>query len=121
MKPLLKDTNQKKILAWAKKHEQWTLDQWKCVLWSDESEFEIFASNCHDFMSHRVGEQMISECVIPTVKHGGGGGALLVILSVIYLEFKAHLTSMATRAYCSLHHPIWFALSGTVICFSTEQ
>ena len=31
-KPLLKDTNNKKRLAWAKKHEQWTLDQWKPVL-----------------------------------------------------------------------------------------
>ena len=27
-------------------------------------------------------------------------GALLVTLSVIYLEFKAHLTSMATTAFC---------------------
>ena len=26
---------------------------------------------------------------------------MLVILSVIYLEFKAHLTSMATTAFCS--------------------
>ena len=33
-KPLLKDTNNKKRLAWAKKHEQWTLNQWKCVIWS---------------------------------------------------------------------------------------
>ena len=32
--PLLKDTNNKKRLAWAKKHEQWTLDRWKSVLWS---------------------------------------------------------------------------------------
>uniref|UniRef100_A0AAZ3QLC0 Tc1-like transposase DDE domain-containing protein n=1 Tax=Oncorhynchus tshawytscha TaxID=74940 RepID=A0AAZ3QLC0_ONCTS len=29
------------------------------------------------------------------------GGALLVTMSVIYLEFKAHLTSMATTAFCS--------------------
>ena len=42
-KPLLKDTN--KRLAWAKKHEQWTLGQWKSVLWSEESKFEIFGSN----------------------------------------------------------------------------
>ena len=33
-KPLLKDTNNMKRLAWAKKHEQWTLDRWKYVLWS---------------------------------------------------------------------------------------
>ena len=40
-----------------------------------------------------------------TVMHGEGGvmvwGALLVTLSVIYLEFKAPLTSMATTAFCS--------------------
>jgi hypothetical protein len=29
------------------------------------------------------------------------GGALLVTLLVIYLEFEAHLTSMATTAFCS--------------------
>jgi hypothetical protein len=33
-KPLLKDTNNKNRLAWAKKHEQWTLDRWKSVLLS---------------------------------------------------------------------------------------
>jgi hypothetical protein len=33
-KPLLKDTNKKKRFCWTKKYEQWTLDQWKHVLWS---------------------------------------------------------------------------------------
>ena len=33
-KLLLKDTNKKKRLNWAKKHEQWTLDWRKCFLWS---------------------------------------------------------------------------------------
>ena len=44
-KPLLKDTKNKKRLAWAKEHEQWTLDRWKSVLWSDASKIEIFGSN----------------------------------------------------------------------------
>ena len=30
-KPLLKDTDNKKRLVWAKKYEQWTLDRWKSV------------------------------------------------------------------------------------------
>ena len=71
-KTLLKDKKKKKKrLAWAKKHEQWTLDRWKSVLWSDESNFEIFGSNCCGFVRRIVGLQMISACVIPTVKHGG--------------------------------------------------
>jgi hypothetical protein len=75
-KPLLKDTNNKRRLAWAKKHEQWTLDQWKSVLWS-ESKFEIFASNRRVFVRCRVGERMISAFVVSTVKHGGGGVGVL--------------------------------------------
>ena len=46
-------------------NEQRTLDQWKTVLWSDDSKFEIFGSNCRVFVRRRV--------VVPTVKHGGGG------------------------------------------------
>ena len=62
---LLKDTNNKKRLAWAKKHKQWTLDRWKSVLWSDESTFEIFGSNHCVFVRRRVGEWMISAFVVP--------------------------------------------------------
>jgi hypothetical protein len=76
-KPLLKDTNKKKRLAWAKKYEQWTLDRWKSVLWSDESKCEIFSSKRHVFVKCRVGERMISACVVPTVKHGGDGVGML--------------------------------------------
>ena len=104
-KPLLKNTNKKKRLAWTKKHEQWTLNWYKSVLRSDESKFEIFGSNRCVIVRLRVGERMISACVVPIVKHGGGGvmvwGTLLLTLSVIYLEFKAHLTSIATTAFCS--------------------
>jgi hypothetical protein len=70
-RPQLKDTNNKKRLAWAKKH--WQLDKWKSVLWSDESKLEIFGSNYRVFVRCRVGELKISTCVVPTMKHGGGG------------------------------------------------
>ena len=53
-----------KRFAWAKKHKQWTLDRWK---------FYIFGSNRHVFVRRSVGEWMISACVVPTMKHGGGG------------------------------------------------
>ena len=76
-KPLLKDTNKKKRLTWANKHQQWTIGRWKSVLWSDESKFEIFSSNRRVFVRRRVGERMISACVIPTVKHRGGGVMVL--------------------------------------------
>jgi hypothetical protein len=79
-KPQLKDTN-KNRLACAKKHEQWTLDWRKSVLWSDESKFDIFGSNLYVFVRRRVDERMISTCVIPTVKHGGGSVMVWVCFS----------------------------------------
>ena len=124
-KPLLKATNNNNGLAWAKKHEQWTLERWKSVLWSDESKFEIFGSNCPIFVRRRVGERMISACVVPIVKQEEEvrwcGVALLVILSVMYLEFKAHLTSMATTTFCSDTPSHLVCTWGTIICFSTGQ
>ena len=55
-KPLLKDTDKKKRLASAKKHEQSALDRRKSLLWSDESKIEIFGSNRRVFVRRRVGE-----------------------------------------------------------------
>ena len=42
-----------------------------------ESKFEIIGSNQHVFVRRRVDEWMISACVVPTVKHGGGGVMVL--------------------------------------------
>ena len=70
---LLNDTNKKKGHAWAKKHKQWTSDQWKSVLCSDESKFEIFGFNHSVFVRCREGERMLSICVVLTMKHGRGG------------------------------------------------
>ncbi|KAG7276943.1 hypothetical protein CRUP_010263 [Coryphaenoides rupestris] len=47
----------KKRIAWAKKHKELTLDQWKSVLWSCESKFANFASN-----RHHVGGVMVWGC-----------------------------------------------------------
>ena len=44
----------------------------KSDLLSDESKFEIFSSNRRVFVRLRVGEPIISACVILTVKQGGG-------------------------------------------------
>ncbi|KAL6468775.1 hypothetical protein MHYP_G00222990 [Metynnis hypsauchen] len=70
-KPLLRRGNKQKRFVWAKKHKEWTLDQWKSVLWSDESKFEIFGCNRRVFVRRRKGERMDSTCLVPTVKHGG--------------------------------------------------
>ena len=42
------------------------------MLWTDESKFELFASNRRLYVRRRTGERLIDDCISPTVKHGGG-------------------------------------------------
>lgn len=71
-KPLLRPINKKKRLEFAKQHANWTIEQWKSVLWSDESKFQIIGSNRRQYVRRKTGERVKEGCVVPTVKHGGG-------------------------------------------------
>ena len=44
----------------------------KKVLWTDESKFEVFGSQRRTFVRCRKNENMLEECLTPSVKHGGG-------------------------------------------------
>ena len=71
-KPLLRQVNVKKRLKWAKEHRHWTIAQWKNVLWSDESKFEVFGTKRKIYVRRRKNEKFLKDCIAPTVKHGGG-------------------------------------------------
>lgn len=40
-------------------HKEWTLDQRKSLLWSDESKFKTFGSTCRVFVRRRKGERTV--------------------------------------------------------------
>lgn len=71
-KPLLRSRNKVKRLNWAKLHKDWTIEQWQKVLFTDESKFEIFGGKRRKYVRRLVGERMIEQAIVPTVKHGGG-------------------------------------------------
>jgi hypothetical protein len=93
------------------------LDLWKSVLWSDESKFEIFFPTPCLYATQIRWMDDLCMCGSDRETWRRCDGALLVTLSVIYLEFKSHLTSMATTAFCSdvPSHLV------CIICFSTGQ
>ena len=86
----------------AKKHKR------KYVLWSDDHLV---------FVIHRVDEWIISTCVVPTVKHGGGS-------VMVWRCFAGDTFSDLFRVQGTLnqhgYHSI-LQLSGTIICFSAGQ
>lgn len=71
-KPLLRPINKQKRLKFAQEHAAWTIDQWKSILWTDESKFELFGSHRRQYVRRKINERYKPECILPTVKHGGG-------------------------------------------------
>jgi transposase len=69
---LLRKQNKRKRLLWARKHQHWTIQQWKKVLWTDESKFEIFGSKTRTYVRRCAGERVLEACTKASVKHGGG-------------------------------------------------
>ena len=81
------------------KHHQWTTEDWKKLLWTDESKFKIFCSSRRSFVRRRV-ERMVPQCVTLTVKHGGG--------SMMFFWIQGRLPQLSAAIPCS---SLWYACS----------
>lgn len=77
-KPWLSKKNIARRLKWAKLHSGWTSVEWSKVLWSDESKFCLFPNKGVKYVWRKPGEETRKECLVPTVKHGGGKSMLLI-------------------------------------------
>ena len=70
--PLLRRANIRKRLEFAKQHLNWSEDQWNQVLFTDETKVEVFGNHRRVFVRRKAGERYRNECLVPTVKFGGG-------------------------------------------------
>lgn len=71
-KPLISAKNRKARVEFAKEHLEWTADQWKNIIWSDESKFSLFGSDGPAYVRRPIGTRFDPRYQLPTVKHGGG-------------------------------------------------
>ena len=67
-KQLLTNKMKKKRLQWAKKYKSWTVDQWKKVMFSDESHFLVRGKHSQ-FVCKSAGEMLTSHHINESVKH----------------------------------------------------
>jgi hypothetical protein len=71
-KPLLSVRHRKARLAFAQKYREWTVEDWKRVIWSDETKINRFGSDGREWVWKQKGEGLIEREVQGTVKFGGG-------------------------------------------------
>lgn len=71
-KPYLSQAHKQRRLEWAKAHKHWTNEQWRRVVFSDETSVHLIQRGGKRYVRRRPGERFRPSCVIPTVKHGGG-------------------------------------------------
>jgi transposase len=71
-KPLLSKKNIAERLAFAKRHEFWTMADWERVVWSDETKINRFNSDGRSWCWVRDIDGQERRTVKQTVKHGGG-------------------------------------------------
>lgn len=67
-KPLLTMKMKRARLQWAKDHENWTLNDWRDVIFSDESKFSLSGSDGTQYVRRRVGERFQEECLQTTTR-----------------------------------------------------
>ncbi len=75
--PLLSAKNRKQSLQFAQAHQNWTIDDWKNIAWSDESWFLLRHSDSWGRIWRKEHESMDPSCLVSTVQAGGGGGVMV--------------------------------------------
>ncbi len=83
--PLLSAKNRKRRLQFAQAHQNWTIEDWKNVAWSDESRFLLRHSDSRVRIQCKEHESMYTSCLVSTVQAGGGGGVITFTFTFMHL------------------------------------
>jgi len=75
--PLLKKVHREKRLEFARYHQNWTVEDFKRVLWTDETKINRIGSDGKVYVWKLRGEPVSDRTSTPTVKHGGGNNLMV--------------------------------------------
>lgn len=75
--PLLTKKHWQEHLTFARTHSNWTVEDWKRVLWSDETKINRIGNDGRVYVWKRKGEPLSDRTTTPTVKHGGGNNLMV--------------------------------------------
>src|SRR3984893_5037076 len=73
-KPSLSQRHRKERMDFAVSHQDWTVEDWEKVVWSDETKINHFGSDGRRWVWKKAGEGLSDRLVQETRKFGGGLG-----------------------------------------------
>ncbi|EIE89149.1 hypothetical protein RO3G_13860 [Rhizopus delemar RA 99-880] len=79
-KPFISYTNQKKRLKWCRDKASWTVEDWKSVIFSDETKINVWGADGIRYYWKQVDQPWRSFHVNQTMKHGGGSVSFGAVL-----------------------------------------
>jgi len=85
--PLISTTNRKKRLQFARAHQNWMVEDWKNVAWSDESRFLLRHSDSRVRIWRKHNENMDPSSLVTTVQKLGN-----LLLFLQFLDVKVEFT-----------------------------
>lgn len=86
--PKLTPSHRQARLRFAQEHENWTLEQWRTVLFSDECRICLFGNDGRERVYRRPGERFSQCCIEERVAYGGGS---CMVWAGISLEAKTDI------------------------------
>ncbi|KAG1250414.1 hypothetical protein G6F65_018747 [Rhizopus arrhizus] len=99
-KPLLTTKHMKRRLAWAKKYQNWTTDDWRRVVFSDETKVNIWGS---DGFKHGGGSLMMWGCMT----YEGPGYACQIYDGTMNSDLYQHILDTTPRETMEYYDMDW--------------
>ncbi len=106
---LLSAKNKKQRLQFTPDHQNWTIEDWKNVAWSEESRFLLRHSEGRVRIWRKEHESMDPSCLVSTVQAGGGGVMVWGIFSwhtlgpLVPIEYRLNATVYLSIAADHVH------------------
>ncbi len=115
--PLLTAKNRKRRIQFTQTHQNRTIEDWKNVAWSDESQFLLRLSDGRVRIRHKEHESIDPSCLVSMVQAAGGGVFVCGVFSwytldplvpieyclnaTVYLSIVDHVHPFMTTVYPS--------------------
>ena len=115
-------------MLFTKKYRNWTVEDWKKIIWSDESKINIYGSDGRNYYWKRPGEQLQLHHIKPTVKFGGGS---IIVWGCITSQGIGYLCQINGHMNAELYQNIladelmstltWYGLEKNQIIFQHDN